>query len=239
MIMTGAEKMSRVKVNAMAVVKPFAMLFIWNVAMLTGWTIVAPSQYTRVEVDNYDMFGRSLESYGTCQSSNGWYWLFAGLIIIADLSMIVFAAFKCYKVRNRSAYFAETQSLAWSMAWMTETFVLGAPILIASHDNPSAFYGASTALLFVLCVALLAPMFVFKVINQNSRYADARADEKRMRETVRSHNTAVEPRNLGLRVSRTSAVVSSLRCSETNQGHNAAMELENEMPLSNASGSRT
>ena len=224
MIMTGAEKMSRVKVNAMAVVKPFAFLFIWNVAMLTGWTIVAPSQYTRVEVDNYDMFGRSLESYGTCQSSNGWSQLFAGLIITADLSMIAFAVFKCYKVRNRSAFFAETQSLAWSMAWMIETFVLGAPILTASHNNPSAFYVASTALLFALSVALLAPMFVFKVINQNSRYADARADEKRMRESVNNHDAAPQPNNLGLRVSRTANTTSlSLRCSDTNQGHNQAV----------------
>jgi hypothetical protein len=228
--MGGAEQLSRVKVDARAVAKPFAVLFILNVAILTGWTIVSPSQYVRIEMDNYDTFGRSLESYGRCQSSNGWFWLFLSVIIIADMTLIVFAAVKCYNVRNRSAYFAETQALGWSMACMVETLILGAPILIALHDQPSAFYVASTALLFVLCATLLSPMFLFRVIKRHSRYADARADEKRMKDSSVSRSATrdivAEHLGKGVRVTGRALASSSMQSSETHSETRRAMPLE-------------
>jgi 7 transmembrane sweet-taste receptor of 3 GCPR len=230
LIMGGAEQLNRVKVDARAVVTPFAVLSIWNVAMLTGWTIVSPSQYVRIQIDNYDTFGRSLESYGRCQSSNPWFWLFLSLIMVADMTLIVFAAVKCYNIRNRSAYFAETQALGWSMACMMETLILGAPILLALYDQPSAFYVASTALLSALCATLLAPMFLFRVIKRHSRYADARADEKRMKDSSVSRSATRDvlalPQSRGVqRVTARPLASSSMQSSETHSETRRAMPL--------------
>ncbi|CAB9531529.1 acid type B receptor subunit 2 [Seminavis robusta] len=185
-----AHGMRRVKVKARDVMKPFIALMVWNVAMLIGWTIVSPLKYVRTPTNNFDIFGRSLESYGRCESSDSWVYLFAGLACAANTCGVLFAAYKCYEVRNVTVYFSETTYLTWSMASLTETLLLGAPILVVVKDDPSAFFLVAASLICVCCWAFLLPMFVSKLFHKNSNYKDAKIDGQR-RQEERLYSVAV------------------------------------------------
>ena len=52
--------------KAKDVIWPFVLLIVVNFVLLLAWTIVDPLQWSRVDVANYDSFGRSVESFGSC-----------------------------------------------------------------------------------------------------------------------------------------------------------------------------
>lgn len=176
-IVDGANHMRHTRVEAKAVIAPFLLLLVWNVSMLIGWTLIAPQKYKRIPVDNYDSYGRSVESFGSCQPVNNWAWFFRCSIMASLLLAIFFVIQKCYRVRNKSSYFAETKSLAWSMASLLETTVVFAPLIVAARDNPSTFYAALAGLVSIACLSFILPIFRFKVQHVNAEYKDAQRDE--------------------------------------------------------------
>lgn len=177
-ILESANSMRRVQIKAADVIRPFVILLVWNVIMLIGWTAVSPQRYVRLPVEDFDKYGRNKASIGVCHAENDWVWLFRGAIIAADLVAILMVAKKCYKVRNKSSFFAETKSLAWSVASLVETSTVFAPLLIASRDNPPAYYAASTGLVSITCLCFLLPIFLFKIHHSHAVYSDAKEDEK-------------------------------------------------------------
>ncbi|CAB9526357.1 expressed unknown protein [Seminavis robusta] len=182
-LMDGSQGMRRLKVEPMDVAKPFFMLLVWNVALLTAWTIVSPLKYIRTVVEhNVDQYGRHLESHARCQRTDNWALLFASLIAAASLVGIAFASFQLYKVRNLSTYFSETTSLLWSMASLVESGVLFIPLLIALHDNSSAYYIGISALITLTSLSFLVPIFWNKLQHRNAQYSDAKEDERRVQE---------------------------------------------------------
>lgn len=177
-ILESANGMRRCQIEAADVIKPFVILLVWNVIMLMGWTVVSPQHYVRLPVDDFDQYGRNKASIGVCHAESDWAWLFRGFIIAADFIAIVIVGQKCYKVRNKSSFFAETKSLAWSVASLVETSAVFAPLLIASKDNPSAYYAASTGLVSITCLCFLLPIFLFKIHHSHAVYNDAKEEEK-------------------------------------------------------------
>ncbi|CAB9506192.1 Gamma-aminobutyric acid (GABA) B receptor [Seminavis robusta] len=178
-IMNGATTFRRVTVEPLDVAKPFAILIIWNATMLTAWTILAPIEYERISVNNYDMFGRNIESYGACRSTHQELsWLFSALIMAADVLIVLFTCHKCYKVRHKSTYYVDTSSLGWSAASLLETAIVFGPFLIAARDNPSADFMATSSVIVITCLSFLLPIFLPKVYRQNAQYGDAQQDER-------------------------------------------------------------
>jgi hypothetical protein len=161
--------MRRVKVKAQDVMLPFAILFIANFAVLLSWTLVAPLHWTRVEVANFDHFGRSVESYGTCFAAeykgNRASARNAFMISLAVFNFfaVVFANYESYLSRHLPSDFNETFYITLSMASILEGFLIGAPILFMAGDNPTSFFVVSSVLIAFVCLAILLPMFVPKL----------------------------------------------------------------------------
>lgn len=175
-IMGGTEGLKRLKVSTKDVMAPLFILLPFNVTMLTAWTLVSPYQYVRVSIENVDAFARELESYGTCQCPNNWVWLFASLMCFANWLGVLFVALQCYRTRNVSQFFSETYYLGLSLASLTETALLGGPLIFLVKDNPSAFFMVASALVFIVCMSFLIPIFGFKFTHSDAIYEDAKID---------------------------------------------------------------
>jgi hypothetical protein len=118
----------RVQVNASDVIKTFLVLLALNVAILIGWTA---SPYTfvwrRTHEDNFDEYGRSVESFGICRprgSSEAYLFFFIPLLLL-NVAILILTTVASYKGRNLPSEFSETSYLALSMIGLTETCVLG------------------------------------------------------------------------------------------------------------------
>lgn len=149
--------------------KPFALYMLINVVLLLSWTLVAPLRWSRIEVMNYDTFGRSLESYGTCYAKqddgrSSARVAFASTIVGLNLLVVLIANYQGYKARHVPSAFNETFYLVLSMAVLTEAILIGVPLIFLARDNPAAMFIIVSVLIFWLCLALLLPTFVSKLV---------------------------------------------------------------------------
>ena len=196
-IMHGSQTMTRVTASAQAAALPFVMLMVWNLAMLIGWTFVSPYQYVRIPLQNVDEFGRPLEYMGGCQCRDKKLaWLFAILMCLANSAGVLFVMVECYKARNLSEYFSEARSLTLSIASLTETTLLGLPIILAVQGESTAFFLVASALMCIVAACFLIPVFAFRVQHSEARYKDARQDTQRRETAKKQAETAKKQADL-------------------------------------------
>lgn len=163
--------MQRLTLKPQDVIKPFVGLFIMNVAILTAWTLTDSYHYVRVLVEgNVDEFDRCLESYGACQSSNvNTVFYFLAPLAVANLSMVLFAAYECFKARHLPVEFAEVKWLSISLGSFAESLALGCPILLVSVNDTTAYFLVGSTLIAICCMTLLFPIFIPKIANRRSK----------------------------------------------------------------------
>lgn len=166
---------------------PFVILFVANFGVLLSWTLVAPLRWTRVEVANFDQFGRSVESYGTCFSPSGSSSrqvssrnAFLVALAVFNFVAVVLANYQCYLSRHSPSDFNESYYIGLSMLSILEGYLLGIPILVLTIGKPTAQYVVSSILIFLLCMAIAVPTFVGKL------FAKQRSPELRIHEWKRA-----------------------------------------------------
>jgi ABC-type branched-subunit amino acid transport system substrate-binding protein len=160
-LLQSGQTLKRVKIGPVDVMRPFFAMMVLNIALLTGWTLVTPLEWARVEVPNFDEYGRSIETYGTCKSSgsNAALWGFLGPILGINLVALIVTFGQCYQARNLPVEYSEAQSLGTSMGFLLETLVVGAPLLFVASENPSTQFLIRSVLLCIACLAILLPVF--------------------------------------------------------------------------------
>lgn len=98
--------------------------------------------WERVEGENYDKFGRSVESYGRCRSQGNVSTFLIPLAVL-NLLLLVLATYQSYKARSLPMEFSETKFLFLSMISLSETLLLGskspfpetAPLRFDKHSS--------------------------------------------------------------------------------------------------------
>jgi hypothetical protein len=162
-LMNSGLGMKRIKVEAKDVMLPFLILLLINVVLILCMTFVTPSRYQRIDQESYDMYGRSLASFGTCQPENtGTFNKFLIPLLVCDFIGVLVATYQSWMARKLPTEFSESKYLALSMMSLLETLILGGPILLVVSNNPTASYLVSSALIWVACMTILLPLFLPK-----------------------------------------------------------------------------
>lgn len=165
-----ARRFQRVKVEVKDVLLPFVILLVLNVIVLSVWSTIAPLEWVRIDLSNYDVFGRSRESYGKCASKDAAAEAtFVTLLLIINLSAVVFSLYQSYLARNHPSQYNESYYVAIAMASKLEAILLGVPVLILLRDNPTASFLVRSILVAIICCAILLPMFVPKFRIRNTK----------------------------------------------------------------------
>ena len=163
-----SSEMVRTEIKAKDAMWMCGLLLAINYVVLVAWTVVAPLQWTRVLVDNFDSFGRSVESYGTCWQRTKGSSEFAFMLILFFINMVVvcFANYQSYLARNIPSDFNESLHITLSMASLLETTLLGIPIVFLVSESPPAAFLVASLLITALCLAIMLPLFLPKVLHK-------------------------------------------------------------------------
>ena len=150
-----------------------------NVVLLTAWTLVSPLTWQRIEVANFDQYGRVTESYGRCKGDGSTeYKVIISLLGIVNGLALVFTNYQGFKTHSLPTAFDESYYVAVTNASLLEALILGIPILVLANDSPSASYIVKVILVTVVCLCTLLPLFVPKHLQRN---ADAAREEQSKR----------------------------------------------------------
>jgi 7 transmembrane sweet-taste receptor of 3 GCPR len=171
-VMQSGIGMRRIEVQAKDVLGPFFGLMTVNITLLTLWTTFFPLSYIRFEGNDYDSYGRSLESYGQCMTRDGNknFLYFLVPLLVFDFVGVAVAFYQSYLARTLPTEFSESYYLALSMGCLTETLVLGGPILFAANtSSPAAFFLVLSLLVITTSLAILLPIFVPKYLHRNAQ----------------------------------------------------------------------
>ena len=174
-VMSKAKQCRRVIVRAQDVLYPFFILLTLNVIVLSIWTAVAPLKWTRFPVNNVDIYGRSLESFGKCASHNKTLeTTFYMLLFVVNLSAVGFANWQSYIGRKHPSQYNETFHITISMASLFEASILSVPVLFLVQDSPSESFLVRAILVTVMCCAILLPLFIPKFLLRNKKKSEHR-----------------------------------------------------------------
>ena len=155
----------RVVVGARDVMKPFLFLFTANLAVLISWTIVAPLTSKYVETGAEDMFGRSTSAYHSCSPQDASRQDLAFLLLILSINLIslLYANVEAFRGRSIRTQYSESRFIGLTMLILLQAFIIGIPLFFVAYDSPTARFVVSASLTFILCTAVLLPMFLPKM----------------------------------------------------------------------------
>ncbi|CAB9513853.1 Gamma-aminobutyric acid (GABA) B receptor [Seminavis robusta] len=167
-LLASGQGMKRIQVQAKDVMWPFAVLMTINVTLLLGWTLVSPAKYVRVDGNDIDEYGRSLESWGQCKSQDNKFLYFLIPILFFNMVGIATATYQSYVARDLPTTLSESSYLAVSMLSLMESLSLGGPMLFLVLGQPTAFYLVGSAMIFIVNASILLPVFVPKYLQRNA-----------------------------------------------------------------------
>jgi gamma-aminobutyric acid type B receptor len=161
-LMGHSQACRRVVVRRQDVLIPFMTLFAINLIILVSWTAIDPLEWVRTEKRSFDEFGRSVESYGACESE--WQLVFYILIGMVVVCSLLVANAANYRARHISGELHEGKWISLSTLILLEATIIGIPALLTVSDRPTEFFLMRSALVVIICAAILAPLFVPKII---------------------------------------------------------------------------
>ena len=155
----------RVVVDAKDVMKPFLFLLTANLAVLISWTAVAPLTSKYIETGAADKFGRSTSAYHSCfpEDATSQDLAFLLLILAINLIALLYANVEAFRGRSIRTQYSESKFIGLTMLILLQAFIIGIPLFFVAYDNPTARFVVSSSLAFILCIAVLLPMFLPKI----------------------------------------------------------------------------
>lgn len=161
--------MRRIEVRVTDVIWPLVGFLTLNVTLLIGWSIVSPLSYVRTEGNDYDTYGRSLDSNGHCAADSNNYLYFLIPMLAVNIVGVATATYQSYLSRNLPSEFSEAFYLALSMGCLMETLALGGPILFVANGSPTSFFLVLVLLICTTCLTILLPVFLPKWTHRHSQ----------------------------------------------------------------------
>ncbi|CAB9519776.1 acid type B receptor subunit 2 [Seminavis robusta] len=156
-----ASQFRRVQVHVKDVVYPLVIMVGLNLVVLITWSAVDPLVWERKIEPSRDRFDRPTSSYAICTSnSQTLERLFGGLLFAINFVALALANWECYKGRKLPTEFNETSRIAISMFSLSETLIIGSPILLATQGDPTITFLAKAVLIFCTCLAIMGPIFL-------------------------------------------------------------------------------
>ena len=161
-----AQRFRRNTVKAKDVILPFLVLTSMDFVLLIAMTVVAPVVWKRQPTDSRDQYERVLATYGSCQASNEKTNWFLGSLFALNFLAILLSNVQIFLARNLPRNLNETNEVAFSMLMLLEACLVGLPVFLVVQESPTALFLVATALIVVVCLAIMIPQIPRKVKQQ-------------------------------------------------------------------------
>jgi hypothetical protein len=154
------QRFKRIKVTVWNVMKPFLILLAVAGITLLVWTLVDPPVWER-SVTRIDSFSRDVETKGFCNFDDSIP--YASILIVVLLGTVARSLYEAYIARNVSTEFAESEYIFLVLCIVFLVSFIGIPVMIIARDQPQARFFTAASILFVICISILAFIFVPKI----------------------------------------------------------------------------
>ena len=112
-----------------------------NGAIMTVWTIVDPLKWTRTDVEGGIVLeDGTVETYGICMGSTWVSLLMALILLFSNLIITSYATFQAFSCRFLVLEYNEMQWLPLSTFPFVEVWLIGAPIIALTYDDPTILF---------------------------------------------------------------------------------------------------
>ncbi|CAB9525773.1 Gamma-aminobutyric acid (GABA) B receptor [Seminavis robusta] len=202
-LLKSGANMRRVEIKISECMHPLYVSLTVNIGLMSCITGLSPLRYERVLMDDYDSFGRSVESYGGCKPASDKFYLFGGALLILNFLGVLLVAREAYKSRNAPADFTDAYFLSLAMLSLLEILILGGPILLLAGETPTTLFLVGSSLMATGCLTILLFLFLPKYMGRNLRHG--------MRSIANSMNQSTARERT--RRQHTSSVTTSVRTS--------------------------
>lgn len=136
-------KYERIMVRPIDSLKLFGKLFVLNGILLGLWTHIDPLKWSRIEKTNGIIFpDGTVESYGGCMSNRFEYAGFAIGLFVLNLICTFVAMLQALRCRLLVLEYHQMQWLQLCIVPFFEAWIVGGPVIIILHEQPSAQYVA-------------------------------------------------------------------------------------------------
>jgi len=153
---------ARIQVSEKDVLGPFVLLMTCNIIVLVCWTIIDPLTYVREESVGTDYWNRVISSYGACRSDNAVAYLVP--LAVLNFAVVAVACYQAHQARDVQAVFSEAKYITLTVTSLFQAFSTGIPVVVVVRDLPVSYYLVLTIMIFVLCMGILALIFLPKVM---------------------------------------------------------------------------
>lgn len=160
-VFQASSTMRRVVVSEKDVILPFAILMTVNFVILLSWTLVDPMVYQRVVTDNS-------ETHGRCIPQGNQWKVFFSLLAILNFTALVIVNVQAYIARGISDELSESKYIGLATLSLLQIFIVGVPLLVIVHNDPSAYFFVWCGLIFVVCSSILLLIFGPKLLRWRS-----------------------------------------------------------------------
>jgi len=157
-VMKNAKGFKKVKITPLDVIVPGAVLLGCNFLVLIIWTILSPMTWA-IKTLQYDEYNRPKVQIGGCDSADGTALAYIGSLLAIDGIAILITLWQAYKARHITTDLSESKYIGIAVVAMFEASFIGVPVIGIVNDQPNAVLFMSSAIIFVVVLAILGCLF--------------------------------------------------------------------------------
>lgn len=157
---TRFQRVKRVKIAAVDIMKPMTILLMLNTIVLIVWTVIDPLQRETVTVDQ-DAFLRDIETYCACASKH--MAIFYASLYVINLGSLIVASIQAQKALKISTELQESRYVFLAITLILLVSFIAIPMVVIAEGKVAASYFVMAGFVFIASVSTLLLVFVPKV----------------------------------------------------------------------------
>jgi len=164
-----------INVTPMRLVGSFALCFSATFVVLLVQDLLAPLEWERISMLIFDQYNRSLQSYGTCSSSNSSLEDATKAIIFVWNTCLLFTGnVLAYLSRSIRTEYKENHYIGLILASIMQSLFISFPIMIVVRTSPPARFWVNVGIVVVVTCSTLGLLFgpkfmAIKTLNEQER----------------------------------------------------------------------
>jgi hypothetical protein len=155
-------ELESINVSAWMILRSCLSLVLLNSLVLLPWTLVSPMEWIREETSARDLFNRSTNSFGYCESSNDVPFIVA--LSVLNAGAVILASLGSFRSRYIETEFGDSRYVGICLAVILHVWCLCVPIALVVDDNSEGIFWIATATVFVAAQAVLLLVYAPKML---------------------------------------------------------------------------
>lgn len=155
-------ELASINVSPWMILRSCVSLVLLNSLVLLSWTLVSPMEWIREDNSARDLFNRSTNSFGYCESSNDVPFIVA--LSVLNAGAVILASLGSFRSRHIETEFGDSRYVGICLAVILHVWCLCVPIALVVDNNSEGLFWIATATVFVAAQAVILLVYAPKML---------------------------------------------------------------------------